>query len=146
VGSLVGAGTLIASRVSLAGDQGGIGDTTIGLPALLLFLVGFVRAGLRRSFRVGLEGALLSLGTALVGMVAVGVVESWRWYQAPGAYLWDGDTVKDSTALGASLDFVNPFFMALHLAFWLPAAVLGAAAGARAQRVRGRPPTPFASS
>jgi hypothetical protein len=120
VGVLVAAGTLLASQASLVGDQSGIGDRTLLLPAALLFVVGF---------GTGLQTAVLALCGALVGLTAVGMAESWRWYYSAGVYLFDGETMKESGPLGAALDFVDPFFMFLHVAIWLPAAVLGATAG-----------------
>jgi hypothetical protein len=67
------------------------------------------------------------------------MAESWRWCHSAGVYLFDGETMKESSALGAALDFVNPFFIFLHLAFWLPAAVLGATIGAWRRKDRRRP-------
>jgi hypothetical protein len=126
VGVLVAAGTFLASRESLAGDRAGIGVHTMFGPAVLLFVVAAGYTLAMKSFGAGLQTSLLSLVAALAGYLAVGMAESWRWYHSAGVYLLDGETIKESTALGAALDFVNPFFVFLHLAFWLPAAVLGA--------------------
>jgi hypothetical protein len=135
VGAIVAAGVLLASHASLMGNRAGIGDRTLFLPPVLLFVVGLVYAMAKGSFRTGFQTAVLSLIAALAGHIAMGMAESWRWYHTAGVYLFDGETIKESSALGAALDFVDPFFMSLHLALWLPAAVLGAAVGAWLRKV-----------
>jgi hypothetical protein len=142
VGVLVATGTFLASRQSLAGDRAGIGVHTMFGPAVLLLVVGVGYAVATRSFRAGLQTSVLSLVAAFAGYLTVGIAESWRWYHSAGVYLLDGETMNESSALGAALDFVNPFFIFLHLAFWLPAAVLGATVGAWLRKDR----HPFAAA
>ena len=72
----------------------------------------------------------VALLAGLFGMLAVSMVEASHWHDVAGVYLIDGDAPKVATdRLDAVLDPASPQFVVLHLLFWIPWPVLGAAAG-----------------
>lgn len=128
--ALIGLGTLIASRVSLGLERGGILSYSTLVPVAVLFTVGLM--GARRSFRAGLTTGALTLVFSLVCVAIVGTVEAGLWFDSAGVYIMDGDSPKAGmTRAAVILDPISPSFVLLHLLFWLPWSVLGAALGTR---------------
>lgn len=129
-GASVAVLTLVASRVSLSGERGGIMLATVYLSALILFAAGAVNSRPDRSFRSGLIGGLLAAGAALVGMLMVATVEAVHWELVAGAFVMDGDIPKgDLGRVEAALDPLSPHFLLLHLLVWVPMPVFGALVG-----------------
>ena len=127
---LFAAGTFAASRASLAGGRGGIMGFTLLMPIVMLFALAFVMALITRSFFTGVVIGWIALLAGLVGMLAVSMVEASHWHDVAGVYLIDGDAPRVAIdRLDAVLDPVSPQFVVLHLLFWIPWPVLGAAAG-----------------
>lgn len=137
VGIAFAVGTLVASRVSLAGDRAGIlGFLFLG-PMLALFAVALTMAFASRSFRTGLVTGGLAFLAGLLGMLAMTMVEAARWHAVAGVYILDGDGPKSGlalTRLDAILDPLASTFLMFFLLFWTPWPVLGAALGARLRR------------
>jgi hypothetical protein len=142
-GVFFAAGTLVASRASMAGGRGGIMGFTLAVPVVVLFMVTFVTALTARSFRTGLMVGWIALLAGLIGMLGAAIVEAAHWYDVAGVYLLDGDNPREGLdRLAAVLDPVAPTFVFFHLSLWAPWAVLGAGAGTMgpiAQRMKLRP-------
>ena len=131
-GLVFAVGTYAASRIALDGGRGGIMGDTLLVPILVLFALAVVTARITRSFRTGLITGCLALVAGLVGMLTMAMVEAGYWYEFAGVYVMDGDGPKGHLSrLDAVLDPLAPQFVFIHLQFWAPWPVLGAAAGSR---------------
>jgi hypothetical protein len=139
VGVVFAVGTLVASRISLAGDRAGILGYLFPGPMLALFAVTVATAFISRSFRTGLVTGVLALLSGLIGVLAMTMAEAARWYAVAGVYVLDGDAPKSGlalTRLDAILDPLAPQFLIAFLLFWTPWPVLGAAIGACLRKIR----------
>jgi hypothetical protein len=129
-----GAGLLGVSRAGL-GDEG-LGSVTMLLPPVFLFAVGYLCARVTRSLRFGLESGIVAALATLVVVAVVYGVEAAHWHQlVPGVSVLDGAQGDMKSTRAAVLDAVHPVILLVHLVFWLPWPILGAAVGARAPRV-----------
>jgi hypothetical protein len=138
VGVVVAAGSLAASRWSLAHDQGGILSFWVSFPSVLLLAVALVVARRSGSFVAGLHASWLSGAAALVAVVVVGVPEAILWAQRRAGYLSTGDAIPP-TWQAAVLDVLRPEFLIGMAAFWTMAALGGAAIGVALPERRSRP-------
>jgi hypothetical protein len=130
-----GAGLLAVSRAGLG--RGGLGSVTMLLPPVMLFSICYLCARSARSLRFGLETGILAALTILVAVGVVNGVEAAHWYDiAPNVSVLDGDHVEFDSTAAAVFDAVHPVILLVHLLFWSAWPVLGAAAGARAERAR----------
>jgi hypothetical protein len=133
VAAAFGAGLLGVSRAGL-GDEG-LGSVTMLLPPVMLFAIGYLCARSTRSLRFGLETGIVAALTTLVAVAVVYGVEAAHWYDiSPDVSILDGEHVDFNSTRAAILDAVHPIILLVHLVFWSPWPVLGAAAGTRAPR------------
>ena len=136
-GVLVAAVTLRASRLYLADGGPGVLDVTVPVPALLLLLSALLSAALTRSFRVGVETGAVAFFASAMALFVVLAVEGQLWMDRLGVFILDGD--PPGRVIDTSDVIFNIFSTGMwigHLAFWLPAVLIGAALGAW---VGGRP-------
>lgn len=140
----VGAGVVVfsAARISFDRDQprGIIGEPLMGLVVLLLVVVVIVGTLIGKSFRAGLETAVLAWLSIYVCTLAVEIPQALAWYNDAGILLLDGDG-----AAGAGVDELGAAFQPItHTAFifvsvsLLAMAVLAVAFGTVALRVARR--------
>ena len=137
--TLIAAITFAASRLQLPDGGPGVLGVTVPLPALVLLAVTGVTAAITRSFRIGVETGALSLVLG-GGPSAVLAGEGRLWMDRHGVFVLDGDPPKvpvDRSDVVFDL-FTSGMWIG-HLAFWVPAVLLGAWSGARfRQLLRGR--------
>lgn len=132
----VGAGVVVfsAARISFdrPRDRGIIAEPLMGL--VLLLLVAAVIAGtlLGRSFRAGLETAVLAWLAIYVCTVAVEIPQAIAWYNDEGILLLDGEGAAGAgvDALGAALQPITHNAFIFVSVSQLVIAVLAAAFGA----------------
>jgi hypothetical protein len=136
------AGLLGLSRATVGND--GVGSVSVLLPPVLLFAIGFLCAWSTNSLGFGVETGVLTAVTTLVAVAVVFGVEAAHWFDVAHVSVFDGEYVAFGTSRAAVLDAVHPIILLVHLLFWLPWAVLGARAGARARR-HGAPSAPSSS-
>ncbi|GID29491.1 hypothetical protein [Paractinoplanes brasiliensis] len=137
VAVLVAGGVFIASRWSLAHEQGGVLSTWVTLPSVLLFVVTLTTAWRHRSVSAALRtGAVAGLG-ALAGMLAVSIPEAVVWAERHAGYLSTGDALPP-TWQAAVGDVLRPEFLVGSIVFWAMGALSGAALGAAFGRLRNR--------
>jgi hypothetical protein len=141
---VVALGVAVAAGGGLSGvSRAGLGDNglasvTLFVPPVLLFALAYLCARSARSLRFGLETGLVAALTTLVAVAVVYGIEAVHWYHlAPDVSVLDGDYVELDSTRAAVLDTIHPVLLAVHLVFWSPFAVLGAAFGARALRATG---------
>lgn len=139
------AATLVyaAARVSFdrPRDRGIVGEPLMGL--VLLVLVVTVVAGtlIGRSFRAGLETAVLAWVSVYVATLAVEIPQAITWYRDAGLLPLDGDSAAGHgvDALEAALQpLTHPAFLFVSLAH-LAVALLSAALGMVLVRLVWRP-------
>ena len=134
------AATLTASRVQLAHGGPGVLTATVPIPAVLIIVVAFLAARWARSFRFGLETGLLAIVGSLAAMAGVLAVDGERWMRRLGVYMLDADPPRTPPGtLDVALDLFSTGMWIGHVAFWVPAVLVGAWAGACASRTA--PPT-----
>lgn len=133
VGLSTGIVAFAASRIAFSnpdGARGVIGEPVMALVPLLL-IVAVVAATLRgRSFRAGLETALLAWLAAWSCWLAVTIPEAIRWYADAGVYLLDGDAIgitPDRAALEPLTHWAFQFMWMQLLVYAVLAAAFGAA-------------------
>ncbi len=137
----MGAGVVVfsAARISFArpSARGIIGEPIMGLVVLLLVAAVIAGTLVGRSFRAGLETAVLAWLAIYVCTIAVEVPQAIAWYNDEGILLLDGEG-----AAGAGVDAMGAAFQPVtHYAFifvsvsQLVVAVLAATFGAMALRV-----------
>lgn len=120
-----------AMRAELAGDRTGLlAAVLLGAPQLLFGGVALITARLAHSFRTGLEYGAAVLLASLLGILAVAIPESIRWYDEAGVWLLDGDYPASGipnaqAAVQDALGGLTFFF----LLFTTPWPVLGAYLG-----------------
>ncbi len=121
-------------------DRGIIGEPLMGL--VLLLLVAAVIAGtlIGRSFRAGLETAVLAWLAVYLGTLAVEIPQALAWYHDEGILLLDGEPADEAgvDARGAALQPITHFAFVFLSAAQLVLAVLAAAFGTLLLRVRTR--------
>jgi hypothetical protein len=141
--AVAAAAAVTASRIQLQEGQPGIFDVTVFAPALILFVVGAVTACATRSFRIGLQTGALALVASFAAVFTVVALEGLVWMDRHGVFVLDADApsrvVGDAEVI---LDFFTTGLWMLHLLFWIPGLVAGAALGAR---IRGDPASRGAS-
>jgi hypothetical protein len=137
VAAIVGAGSVVASRWSLAHDRGGVLDVWVTFPSLLLFAVALAVARKERSFGSGLRTAAVSGLAALAAVLVVGVPEAIVWADEQAGYLTTGDAVPPSRQ-SAVRDLLRPEFLLAMTVTWTMTAVAGSTLGATAGRLRER--------
>jgi hypothetical protein len=134
----VGAAVVVfmAARISFGRprDRGIIGEPTMGL--VMLLLVGTVIAGtlIGRSFRAGLETAVLSWLAVYVCTVAVEIPLAIAWYIDDGILLLDGEGAANSRvdAIGAALQPITHYAFIVMSVSQFVIAVMAAGFGAMA--------------
>jgi len=131
-----------AARISFdrPRDRGIIGEPIMGLVVLILVVAVITGTMIGKSFRAGLETAVLAWLAVYFCTVAVEVPQALAWYNDDGILLLDGEG-----AAGAGVDAIGAAFQPLtHFAFvfmsaaQLGIAVLAAAFGAMVLRVMDR--------
>ena len=140
----VGAAVVVfsAARISVnrPRDRGLIGEPVMGL--VLLLLVAAVIAGtlIGRSFRAGLETAVLAWLFVYVCTIAVEVPQALAWYNNEGILLLDGEGAERSgvDAAEAALQPITHYAFIVMSVSQLVIAVLAAAFGATLLHVRRR--------
>lgn len=136
-GLLVAAVTLTASRLQLADGGPGVLGVTVPVPGLLLLLSALLSAVRTRSFRVGLETGAVAFFASALALFSVLAVEGQVWMDRHGVFLLDGEpSGRVIRADEVIFDIFSTGMWIGHLAIWLPAVLIGAAAGAW---VGGRP-------
>lgn len=139
---VVAAGTLAASRWSLAHDRGGVLGYWIGVPSVMLLVVALTTAWRARSFGSGLRVAAVAGLAAMVAVLAVSIPEAVFWAHQQAGYLSTGDAVPP-TWQAAVGDVLRPEFLSVMIVFWAVGAAGGAALGAALARLHTpRPPAP----
>ena len=105
----VGAGVVVFSAAHISfdrpGDRGILGEPIMGLVVLLLVAAVIAGTLIGRSFRAGLETAVLAWLAVYVGSVAVEIPQALAWYTTTGILLLDGEPAARAgvDALGAAL-------------------------------------------
>ena len=144
-GATAAAVVYAAARVSFdrPRDQGIVGEPLMGV--VLLVLVVTVAAGtlIGRSFRAGLQTAVLAWVSVYVATLAVEVPQALAWYHDAGLLLLDGEGAagRGVDSLGAARQPVtHPAFVFVSVS-QLAVAVLSAALGMLVVRLVWRPGT-----
>lgn len=136
VGPCAAALTYAASRMSFErpdGSRGIVGEPIFLAVPLVVLVAAVVGVTLGKSFRAGLETAVLATLAAWVGSIAVQIPEAMRWFADAGVYLVDGDAIG-ITAERAVLEPVTHWFFLLFWLQTLVSAILAAALGASVVR------------
>jgi len=137
---LLAAGVAVAFAVSLLGfsratvGHGGLGSMSVLVPPVILFVIGFLCAWSTRSLQFAVQTGVLAAVTILVAVAVVFGIEAVHWFDVAHVSVFDGEHVDFGTSRAAVLDALHPVILLVHLVFWLPWPVLGAAAGVRASR------------
>ena len=132
-----------AARVSFdrPRDHGIVGEPLMGFVLLVLVMTVVAGTLIGRSFRAGLETAVLAWVSVYVATLAVEVPQALAWYHDAGLLLLDGEGAASHgvDALGAALQPVtHPAFVFVSVA-QLAVALLSAAAGVVVIRLVRRP-------
>ena len=127
------AGFVLASRLDLRGDGGGMMNYLLSAPPMVV-LAGSAAAGASgRSFRSGLWACAWATVLAAPLIIVAWLAEAPRWYRQVGGLLLDAD---GGVGMGANLGDAI-WWTLVVLALWaLPLGVLGAAAGSALARRR----------
>lgn len=137
----VGAGVVVfcAARISFdrPRDRGIVSEPIMGLVVLILVASVITGTLMGRSFRAGLETAVLAWLFSYVCTLAVEIPQAHAWYQESGILLLDGEGAANNgvDALGAALQPVTHSAYILLSLSLLVIAVLAAAFGAVVLRV-----------
>jgi hypothetical protein len=139
----IGAGAIVyaAARISFdhPRDRGIVGEPLLGFVLLLVVAAVITGTLIGKSFRAGLETALLAWLAVYVCTVAVEIPQAIAWYNAEGILLLDGEGAAGAAvgAVGAALQPVTHFAFIFMSVALLIIAVLAAAFGAVVLRIAG---------
>ena len=142
----VGAGVLVfaAARASFDRRRDGIlAEPLLGLVLLLLVAAVIVGTLIGRSFRAGLEAAMLAWLAVYLCSLAVEIPLAYAWYRDAGVLLLDGEGAASHQidALGAALEPITHFAYIFIAVAQLAIAVLAAAFATMVLRLAHRRPT-----
>lgn len=138
-GALIALITWVASRAQLADAQPGVAAVTVPLPAVVLMVNAALAAAVARSRRVGVQAGLVGLATGFAGLVVMLTVEGRVWMDRHGVFILDADPPRRAvTTTDLALDLFTTGMWMGHVAFWVPAIVIGALLGGAIGRRRGR--------
>jgi hypothetical protein len=139
-----GAGVIVFSAARLSFDRprgrGIIGEPIMGLVLLLLVAVVIAGTLIGRSFRAGLETAVLAWLAVYLCTLAVEIPQALAWYHDERILLLDGDPAGALDAAGAALQPITHSGFIFVSAAQLVIAVLAAALGAVMVRPAGGRP------
>ena len=130
----VGSGVVVfgAARISFdrPRDRGLIGEPMLWLVVLILIVTVIAGTLIGRSFRAGLETAVLAWLAVYLCTLAVEIPQALAWYHDEGILLLDGEPAGGVDARGAALQPITHFGFIFLSASQLVIAVLAAGGGA----------------